>query len=131
MSKHTQTYCDLMDPKLGTDFEAIAPVMGGGYPPYNALGHFDAWTGKCEKYFVGSKCLVQEPVFIPRSEEAEEGDGYLLALVNNYEVMGSELHLVDTKDFSKALAVVPLPIRLRAGLHGNWVDGRELRTSMN
>ncbi|KAF8852896.1 carotenoid oxygenase [Acephala macrosclerotiorum] len=128
MSKHRHTFCDLMDPKLGTDFQAIAPVMGGGYPPYNALGHFDAKSGKCEKYFVGSKCLVQEPVFIPRSEEAEEGHGYLLALVNNYEVMGSELHLIDTKDFSRVLAIVPLPVRLRAGLHGNWVDGKELRS---
>lgn len=70
--------------------------------------------------------MVQEPVFVPRSNDAPEGDGYLMALVNNYATMSSELHVVDTKDFSKARAVVKLNIRLRAGLHGNWVDSREL-----
>ncbi|KAJ9144933.1 hypothetical protein NKR23_g5734 [Pleurostoma richardsiae] len=34
-------YFDLADPALGTDFPAIGSQMGGGYPPYNALGHFD------------------------------------------------------------------------------------------
>jgi carotenoid cleavage dioxygenase len=131
MSKHRHVFCDLMDPKLGTNFAAIGPVMGGGHPPYNALGHFDEITGKCEKYFVGTKHLVQEPVFIPRSLDAQEGDGYLLALVNNYELMTSELHLVDTRDFSKPQAIVLLPIRLRAGLHGNWVDGQELELVPN
>jgi len=69
--------------------------------------------------------MVQEPVFIPRHGSTEEGDGYLLVLVNNYAAaMSSELHLVDTKDFSKPKAVVLLPVRLRHGLHGNWVDGQ-------
>jgi carotenoid cleavage dioxygenase len=51
--------------------------------------------------------------------------------VNNYELMTSELHLVDTRDFSKPQAIVLLPIRLRAGLHGNWVDGQELELVPN
>ena len=33
-----------MKPSLGTDFEAIAPVMGGGFAPYNSIGHFDVET---------------------------------------------------------------------------------------
>jgi len=131
MSKHRHVFCDLMDPSLGTDFLTIGPVMGGGHPPYNSLGHFDNVTGKCKKYFVGPKHLVQEPVYIPRSSDAEEGDGYLLALVNNYGSMMSELHLVDTRDFSKPQAVILLPLRLRAGLHGNWVDGQELELIEN
>ena len=30
------------------------------------------------------------------------------------------------EDFEKAIAVAFLPIRLRAGLHGNWVHGQDL-----
>ncbi|KAH7393694.1 carotenoid oxygenase [Cadophora sp. MPI-SDFR-AT-0126] len=130
MSKHQHVFCDLMDPRL-TDFPAIGRVMGGGFPPYNSLGHFDSVTNKCETYFVGARHLVQEPVFVPRSEDAAEGDGYLLALVNNYDQMTSELHLVDTRDFSKPQAVVLLPVRLRHGLHGNWVDGQDLALVIN
>lgn len=116
----------MMDPVLGTDFPRIAKNLGGGYPLYNSLGHFDNATGKTEVYFPGKTQMVQEPVFIPRSGSRVEGDGYLLVLVNDYEHMASELHLLDTKDFANVKARILLPIRLRQGLHGSWVDGGEL-----
>ncbi|PYH76827.1 putative lignostilbene dioxygenase [Aspergillus uvarum CBS 121591] len=119
-------YFDLMDPQLGTDFASIAPKLGGGFPLYNALAHFDIVAGQTEIYFPGRTHLVQEPVFIPRGDSAPEGDGYLLALVNNYETMASELHLLDTRDFTRAQAKILLPVRLRQGLHGSWVDRRDL-----
>ncbi|KAK3896971.1 carotenoid oxygenase [Staphylotrichum tortipilum] len=124
---HKHCFFDLMDPSLGTDFPAIAPQLGGGYPLYNSLAHLDLETRKTEVYFPGRTHMVQEPVFIPRRGSSEEGDGYLLALVNNYSSMGSELHLLDTKDFTKAKAVILLPVRLRQGLHGNWVDSEDLK----
>lgn len=127
MQKHTHIFFDVMD-HPHTNFSAIAASIGGGAPIYNALGHLETETGRYEKYFPGPTHLVQEPVFIPRSKDAVEGDGWLLALVNNLEVGYSELHLVDTKDFSKAQAIIKLPVRLRPGLHGNWVDGVNLET---
>jgi carotenoid cleavage dioxygenase len=126
MKPHRHSFFDMMDPKLGTRFTAIAPVMGGGYPLYNALGHLDHETGELRVYFPGPTHMVQEPVFVPRSDDAPEGDGFLVALVNNYATMSSELHVVDTRDYSVAKAVVKLNLRLRPGLHGNWVDAREL-----
>lgn len=39
--------------------------------------------------------------------------------------MSSELVILDTKKFSEAVAIVKLPVRLRAGLHGNWVDAAD------
>lgn len=41
--------------------------------------------------------------------------------------MSSELAIVDTKDFSKTVALVKLPVRLRTGIHGNWVDDRDIK----
>jgi carotenoid cleavage dioxygenase-like enzyme len=121
---------DLMDPSLGTDFQAIGPRLGGGYPLYNSLAHLDVITGKTEIYFPGKTHMVQEPVFIPRRGSEIEGDGYLLALVNNYDTMSSELHMLDTKDFTRVQAIVLLPIRLRQGLHGNWVDALDLKAAV-
>jgi carotenoid cleavage dioxygenase-like enzyme len=66
-------------------------------------------------------------VFIPRSQDAQEGDGWSLFLQNNFESMASELAIVDTKDLSKVVALIKLPIRLRAGLHGNWVDAADFK----
>jgi carotenoid cleavage dioxygenase len=120
-------FFDVMDPRLGTDFPRIAPNLGGGYPLYNALGHLDAATGKTEVYFPGNTHMVQEPVFIPRKGSTVEGDGYVVALVNNYETMSSELHLLDTASFTKVTAKILLPVRLRQGLHGSWVEGEDLR----
>ncbi|KAH6999202.1 carotenoid oxygenase [Ilyonectria sp. MPI-CAGE-AT-0026] len=126
MKRHQHSFFDMMAPELGTDFAAIAPVLGGGHPLYNSLGHLDHQTGKLEVYFAGKTHMVQEPVFVPRSDDAPEGDGFLMALVNNYSTMSSELHILDSRDFSTARAIVKLNIRLRAGLHGNWVDAKEL-----
>ncbi|KAL3444872.1 carotenoid oxygenase [Aspergillus insuetus] len=120
-------FFDMMDPSLGTDFPRIAPNLGGGYPLYNALGHLDNETGEIEVYYPGDTHMVQEPVFIPRKGSTVEGDGYVVALVNNYETMSSELHLLDTASFTKATAKILLPLRLRQGLHGSWVDGEDLR----
>lgn len=114
---------DLMDPSLITDFPTIRPRMGGGFHTYNCLAHLDYRSSKVEKYFPGRTRLVQEPVFILRQGEgASEGDGWVIALVNDYAFMSSELHIVDTRKFDAPQATIYLQIRLRAGLHGNWVD---------
>ncbi|KAK7413354.1 transcriptional regulatory protein rco1, partial [Neonectria punicea] len=98
MKCHHHSFFDLMDPTLGTDFGAIAPVLGGGHPLYNSLGHLDHDTGELKVYFPGKTHMVQEPVFVPRSSEAPEGDGFLIALVNNYSTMSSELHMLHLAD---------------------------------
>ncbi|KAL2844127.1 carotenoid oxygenase [Aspergillus pseudoustus] len=130
MAPYRHTFFDMMDPTRGTEFPRIAPNLGGGYPLYNCLAHFDNLTGETEVYFPGTTHMVQEPVFIPRSGGSSvEGDGYVLVLVNNYANMSSELHLVDTKDFTRAQAKILLPVRLRHGLHGSWVEGKDLQQS--
>ncbi|KAJ8118502.1 hypothetical protein OPT61_g529 [Boeremia exigua] len=121
--KHKHVFMDVMDPDLGTDFVEISPKMGGGFPPYNCIAHLDCQSLQIEKYFPGRNHLVQEPVFIARrGADIAEEDGWVMALVNNYSSMSSELHIIDTRDFKRPQAIVDLPIRLRAGLHGNWVD---------
>jgi carotenoid cleavage dioxygenase-like enzyme len=55
---------------------------------------------------------VQECVFIPRKGSEEEGDGYVMALLNNYKEMINELVVLDTKNFPQRLALVKLPMSL-------------------
>ncbi|CAN9186698.1 unnamed protein product [Alternaria alternata] len=128
--KHSHAFFDVMDPTLGTDFPNTMPKMGGGYPPYNSLGHLDYQTMAIEKYFPEPTHFVQEPVFVARKgSTTAEGDGWVIALVNNAATMIRELHIVDTRNFGKAQTIIDLPIRLRAGLHGNWVDSQDLKSS--
>ncbi|TGO07513.1 hypothetical protein BTUL_0270g00130 [Botrytis tulipae] len=116
---------DVIDPAAGTDMKVIGPNLGGGHPVYNSIGLYDIKTKKYEKYFAGPHKLCQEPVFIPRDKRAKECDGFVMALLNNYAEMTSELVILDTADMSKHVALVKLPIRLRTGLHGNWVDSAD------
>ncbi|KIM92528.1 hypothetical protein OIDMADRAFT_139524 [Oidiodendron maius Zn] len=125
MHKHTRCFVSLMDPRLGTDFTFVLPVMGGGAPHYNALATKNLATSKYKKYFPGPRKIIQECIFIPRHGHSEEGDGYIIALVNNYESMSSELVVLDTQSFAKEIALIKHPLRLRAGVHGNWVDNRD------
>ena len=126
MKTHEHIFFDVMKHPL-TDFAAIGPKMGGGAPVYNGIGHLEVSNGNYEQYFPGPTHLLQEPVFIPR-KGGKEGDGWILVLVNNLEVGYSELHLVDTRKFQNAQAIIRLPVRLRPGLHGNWVDAEDLKS---
>ncbi|RDH18984.1 lignostilbene dioxygenase, partial [Aspergillus niger ATCC 13496] len=125
--EHNHAFFCLNDVTAPTIWPTVVAKMGGGHPVYNSIGRLNLRTRQFDKYFPGNKHLVQETVFIPRSSGAAEGEGYLLFLVNNYETMLSELHLVDTDDFTRPLAVILLPLRLRQGLHGNWVDDKDLK----
>jgi carotenoid cleavage dioxygenase-like enzyme len=66
---------------------------------------------------------------VPRTGSVAEGDGYLMALVNRYDEMRSDLLILDAADIAgEPIATLALPLRLRNGLHGTWVDADQLRT---
>jgi hypothetical protein len=98
-------------------FPFVGHRAGSRYPPYHEFARFDAKAGDLERDFAGPKKFTQEWVFIPRSETAERRDEWTLFSQNIFENMASELAIVDSNDLS-----IKLPIRLRPGLHGKWVD---------
>ncbi|KAL0471614.1 carotenoid oxygenase 1 [Neurospora intermedia] len=121
--QHKHTFFCIFDRKPGvTDFEFVMPRAGGGAPMSNGLAHLNHETGDIQRYLPGPRKLTGECIFIPRNSEAAEGDGYVMVLLANYEDMCSELAVLDTKDLTKEVALIKLPVRLRPGLHGNWVD---------
>lgn len=84
-------------------------------------------TGKTEYYYAGRDGLVQEPIFVPRSEDAEEGDGWVIFLVERRSTNLCEVVILDTREFSKPIAIVKLPFHVKAQVHGNWIDQRRLK----
>ncbi|KAF9636504.1 putative carotenoid oxygenase protein [Lasiodiplodia theobromae] len=106
------------------DAAKCGPPAGG---LFNVLGHF-TWEGRTQDVvWAGPTATWQEPAFIPRRGSTEEGDGYLVALKNHLDVLRNDVVILDAKDLAKGpVAVIKLPFKLKLGLHGNWVDGREL-----
>ncbi len=93
----------------------------------NSLTHFDHQTGREQTWWCGPDGSLQEPCFVPRSADAPEGDGWIVALVDDHVRNYSDLCIFDALDVAKGpIARAKLPVRLRQGLHGNWADADRL-----
>jgi carotenoid cleavage dioxygenase-like enzyme len=104
--------------------EPSRDFKGGGLfgPAFNTVVRYDFATGTTDSFALDENSTAQEPVFVPRTPEAPEGDGYLLVLVNRFDTMLNDLLVLDTLKIADGpIAVIKLPIRLRNGVHGNWV----------
>ncbi|XP_014558060.1 hypothetical protein COCVIDRAFT_25416 [Bipolaris victoriae FI3] len=120
-----------IDPARPYDGAKCGPPAGG---LFNVLGHYEWDTGRKDVFWAGPTCTFQEPVFVPRrpssssSEgEFEEGNGYIIALLNHLDVLRNDVMIFDARNLAQGpLAVVHLPVKLRLGLHGNFVEQREI-----
>ncbi|KAH1587096.1 hypothetical protein KXX34_006877 [Aspergillus fumigatus] len=105
----------------------LGPAPGQGViPSLNGLAMVNTKTGKTTLYNPGQNCHVEEPVFIPRHKGASEGDGWVLTMVERKTINRSDLVMLDTRDFSRPVALVQLPYRIRSQIHGNWVPSEHL-----
>ncbi len=87
---------------------------------FNVVGHFDHETGATDRYSCG-QALVSEALFVPRSADAAEGEGYLLTVVTSMETRNSSLYIFDALQVSAGpLAKAHLSHRVPPGFHGTW-----------
>jgi len=109
----------VMDPDM--PFEGPGGRISGFV--MNKIAHIDLQTGKQDAWWAGPQSICQEPCFIPRHKDSAEGDGYLIALVDNLITNYTDLVILDALKLSEGpIARAMLPIRLRSGLHGNYAD---------
>lgn len=88
---------------------------------FNGIGCRDHETGKLDLYDVGEGCATNEPIFVPRSDDAPEGDGFLLANVYSDARKASHLVILDAQNVADGpLATAYLDHRVPFGFHGNW-----------
>jgi carotenoid cleavage dioxygenase len=121
--RHRHGWMLVMDPAMpfeGPGGRASGFVM-------NRIGHIDFETGQQTSWWAGPQAIVQEPCFVPRSCDAAEGDGYLIALTDNLVTNYSDLIILDARKIEEGpIARAKLPFRLRSGLHGNWASAPRL-----
>ncbi|QVM83546.1 carotenoid oxygenase family protein [Novosphingobium decolorationis] len=114
---------------LEMDMKRPVELRGGsaGGLLMNCLFLKDFATGEEQHWWCGPVSSLQEPCFVPRSAEGEEGDGWIVQVCNRLEEHTSDLLIFDALDIAKGpVATVHIPIRLRFGLHGNWVDAQDI-----
>ena len=88
---------------------------------FNGIGRIDHLSGKLAVYDVGAGCATNEPIFVPRTADAPEGDGYVLANIYDEGRRASHLVILDAQNVAAGpLATVYLDHRVPFGFHGNW-----------
>lgn len=111
-------------------FDGEKPYEGPGGPfvdTINSICHIDLATGEQKTWWPGPQCGIQEPCFIPRSEDSPEGDGYIICLLDNHVTNYSDLCFFDAQRIDEGpIAKAKIPIRIRQGLHGNWSTAKQL-----
>jgi carotenoid cleavage dioxygenase-like enzyme len=110
------------------DFQKCGPPAGG---LFNVLGHYEWESGKKDTFWAGPTCTFQEPVFVPKASPSSarfvEGEGYIMALLNHLDVLRNDILIFDAQHLSQGpLAVIHLPVKLRLGLHGNFVEQKDI-----
>jgi carotenoid cleavage dioxygenase len=111
---------------MAQPFEVPSGKSAGGLV-MNTLGHLDHATGKTHAWWAGPVSTLQEPCFIPRSQDAPEGDGWIVQVCNRLDEHRSDLLLFDALEIEKGpLATIQVPIRLRFGLHGNFAPSEAI-----
>ncbi|KAI4631394.1 hypothetical protein J4E83_002925 [Alternaria metachromatica] len=117
-----------IDPSKPYDFPKCGPPAGG---LFNVLGHYEWDTGKKDTFWAGPTCTFQEPVFVPKASSSPsdfvEGEGYIMALLNHLDVLRNDILIFDAQNLSQGpLAVIHLPVKLRLGLHGNFIEQKDI-----
>ncbi len=94
------------------------PGLGVGF---DMVAHHDFATGVRDHYQLPAGDATGEPVFVPRSKSAAEGDGYIVSVVYRGAEKRSDLVFLDAGNLAAGpIACAELPHRIPFGFHGNW-----------
>jgi carotenoid cleavage dioxygenase-like enzyme len=89
---------------------------------FDSIAHVDLATGAraFARFEVGD--TPGEPVFVPRTPDAAEGDGFILTVVHRAADNRSDLAVFEAQDIAAGpIALVKVPRRVPFGFHGNWM----------
>lgn len=98
-----------------------AGLRPGAFVAGGLLKH-DLDRGTTEVYDEGAARQFMEPVFVPRTPDAAEDDGWLLAFVHDGAANRADVEILHAQDLAAGpVATIHLPDRVPFGFHGNWV----------
>ena len=111
---------------MGLDFRFGPPIIsgpvGGGF---NTLSRLELKTGKITSHVAGPQRTLQEHFHVPSKKKGHEG--YLGCIADLQDQNQAELQIFEAQFVDKGpIARIRVPLRLRSGVHGNWVPASAL-----
>lgn len=99
----------------------VVTAASDGQAERGGLAHIDVQTGTLRRWQPDAGDFCGEPIFVERSADAPEGDGWLLSVVYRANENRSDLAVFDARAVDAGpIAVAQLSHRVPAGFHGNW-----------
>ncbi len=90
---------------------------------FSGIAHVNGKGERLARHLLPLGDTISEPVFVERTKDASEGDGWLLAAVWRAAENTSDLAVFNATDIeSGPVALVQLGHRVPDGFHGNWVN---------
>jgi carotenoid cleavage dioxygenase len=100
---------------------AASDPSGAAAGLFDSVVRYDLEAGTAAERRFQPRVFAGEPVFAPRPSGVGEGDGWVLVLTYDADRDTSSLVVLDAARFADPpVAIVHLPARVPAGLHGNW-----------
>jgi 8'-apo-carotenoid 13,14-cleaving dioxygenase len=90
---------------------------------------FDAPTRDTAKetYAYGPGRFGMEAVFVPRTPDSAEDDGWLMTYVTDMTTRTADVVLLHAQDLAAGpVATIHIPHRVPIGFHGNWIPDSEM-----
>ena len=82
----------------------------------------DLYRGTRQLHTFGEGRIAGEFVFVPRADDAEEDDGWLIGLVIQADGTSTALEILDARYVARTpVATIKLPHRIPPGIHGAWL----------
>lgn len=116
-----------MDERLTSKpYQYCYSVTTGGrldQPCENMLLQHDMNTGTVRSHHYGTNKFSSEVVFVPKSPDAAEDDGWLLSYVHDLDCGNTQVVILDSRHIGGApQAVIHLPVHVPMGFHATWVS---------
>lgn len=93
-------------------------------PQENSVAKYDREGGTLQTHTFGRGCFPGEAVFVPRSPDAEEDDGFVLTVVYDGPEDTSYLAILDARNLqAEPIATARVRDRVPMGFHGNFAPG--------
>ena len=111
---------------FGTSNPALGPALEWGPkgPPFTCLCRADTLTGELDYFYAGPNSAPEEPLFVPKSADAPDGDGWLIAVVGRRAENRTDVVVLDAMNLAAGpVATIKLPARIHEGFHGTWMPG--------
>jgi len=105
-------------PRIDDRF-AMSKHRYGYFRSLDGISRIDWETGETRSYDLKGASVAHEGIFVPRTPDAPEGDGYLLSVVNHYDTNRGELLVLDATTVD-VIARAKIPFSPCFTFHGSW-----------